>query len=206
MNYIELSDSELVVLLNQDNERAYLELYRRYKVPLTYHLFRVLRASDLVEEQLQEIFLMLWEKRKEIDPNKSISAFLYVSAINRTKNIFRRFFYEKKYKEEFLKSWADYEINEVQNWVDAKEAKQILHSLLSGLPPQQKKVYEMCKLEGYSYKEVSEKLNISETTINSHIRNANKSLKSRIKQFIQFNLLNLIPLSLGFYVFSEIFS
>lgn len=206
MNYVELSDSELVVLLNQDNERAYLELYRRYKVPLTYHLFRVLRASDVVEEQLQEIFLMLWEKRKEIDPNKSLSAFLYVSAINRTKNIFRRFFYEKTYKEEFLKSWADYEINEVQNWVDAKEAKQILHSLLSGLPPQQKKVYEMCKLEGYSYKEVSEKLNISETTINSHIRNANKSLKSRIKQFIQFNLLNLIPLSLGFYVFSEIFS
>jgi len=59
MNYVELSDSELVVLLNQDNERAYLELYRRHKVQLTYHLFRILRLSDLVEEQLQEIFIML---------------------------------------------------------------------------------------------------------------------------------------------------
>ena len=72
--------------------------------------------------------------------------------------------------------------------IDAKEAKQILYSLLSELPSQQKKVYELCKLEGYSYKEVSEKLKISETTVNSHIRNANKTLKSRIKHFIQFNL------------------
>ena len=188
MNYVELSDSELVVLLNQDNERAYLELYRRHKVQLTYHLFRILRLSDLVEEQLQEIFIMLWEKRHDIDPNQSVSAFLYVSAINRTKNVFRRMFYERRLKEDFIDTWADHEVNQVQNWVDAKEAKQILYSLLSELPSQQKKVYELCKLEGYSYKEVSEKLKISETTVNSHIRNANKTLKSRIKHFIQFNL------------------
>lgn len=97
-------------------------------------------------------------------------------------------FYERRLKEDFIDTWADHEVNQVQNWVDAKEAKQILYSLLSELPSQQKKVYELCKLEGYSYKEVSEKLKISETTVNSHIRNANKTLKSRIKHFIQFNL------------------
>ena len=60
---VHLSESELVSLIHQGSEEAFMEIYHRYKDRLAINLLRVLKDSFLVEEVLQELFLMLWEKQ-----------------------------------------------------------------------------------------------------------------------------------------------
>lgn len=175
------TDEALVVLLNNDDERAFLAIYDRYKDELATHLIRLLHSSELAEEVLQEVFIMLWEKRHEMDASKSVPAYLYRSAINKTKNVFRKIANDNRLREEFLTYCRTANSNIVEEWMENKEIQQLLQTLLDRLPPQQKKVYMLCKLDGLSYKEVSEKLKISITTVNSHIRNANIFLKGELK-------------------------
>ncbi|TYR37870.1 sigma-70 family RNA polymerase sigma factor [Sphingobacterium phlebotomi] len=175
------TDEALVVLLNNDDERAFLEIYDRYKDELATHLVRLLHAAELAEEVLQDVFMMLWEKRYEMDASKSVPAYLYRSAINKSKNIFRKIANDNRLREEFLTYFRTANNNIVEEWMENKEIQQLLQTLLDRLPPQQKKVYMLCKLDGLSYKEVSEKLKISITTVNSHIRNANIFLKGELK-------------------------
>ncbi|PRD49016.1 RNA polymerase sigma factor [Sphingobacterium haloxyli] len=175
------TDEALVILLNNDNEAAFMEIYDRYKNQLASHLVRLLRSYELAEEVLQDVFIMLWEKRNEMDASKSVPAYLYRSALNKSKNMFRKIANDNRLREEFLLHFKVSSSNSVDEWIDSKEVKQLLNSLLDRLPPQQKKVYMLCKLDGLSYKEVSEQLQISVTTVNSHIRNANLFLKSELK-------------------------
>lgn len=175
------TDEALVVLLNNDDQKAFLEIYDRYKNELARHLVRLLRSYELAEEVLQDVFMMLWEKRHDMDASRSVPAYLYRSAINKTKNVFRKIANDNRLREEFLRHFTASGKNVVEEWIENKEVEQALYALLDRLPPQQKKVYVLCKLDGLSYKEVSEQLKISITTVNSHIRNANLFLKSELK-------------------------
>ncbi|MBD1424465.1 RNA polymerase sigma factor [Sphingobacterium arenae] len=175
------TDEALVVLLNKDDQKAFLEIYDRYKNELATHLVRLLRSYELAEEVLQDVFMMLWEKRHDMDASKSVPAYLYRSAINKTKNVFRKIANDNRLREEFLMHVSVANSNSVEEWIENKEIQQLLQTLLDRLPPQQKKVYMLCKLDGLSYKEVSEQLKISIATVNSHIRNANIFLKGELK-------------------------
>lgn len=193
---VNLTDSELVCLLNKGDQDAFMEIYRRYKRPLTMNLLRVLKDPDLVEEVLQDLFLTIWEKRSQIDASQSIAGYLYRAAVNRSKNIFRRMAYDQQMRNAVFAKIEENHTNAVEDWMDEKEIKQLLDDLLNRLPPQQQKVYRLCKLEGMSYKEVSQALSISETTVNTHIRNANRFLRGEIDRIIDpasvFHLLILL--------------
>ncbi|MBE8721702.1 RNA polymerase sigma factor [Sphingobacterium pedocola] len=193
------TDEALVILLNDDDEKAFLEIYDRYKNELAPHLVRLLRSYELAEEVLQEVFMMLWEKRHEMDASKSVPAYLYRSAINKSKNVFRKLANDSRLRAEFLTYFRSTDNNIVEEWIEHKETQQLLQTLLDRLPPQQKKVYELCKLEGLSYKEVSERLKISITTVNSHIRNANIFLKGELKN--QTELTSILYLTFIFIIF-----
>lgn len=178
--YGQFSDDDLVVLLGQDDHRAFMELYHRHKTPLTINLMRILKSPDLVEEVLQELFLTLWEKRATIDPDKSVGGYLYTAALNRSKNIFRTLAHDSRLRAEILRKLMSTDAHPIDEWIEAKEARELIDQLLGLLTPQQRTVYTLCKLDGLSYREVSRKLNITETTVNSHIRNANKLIRNKL--------------------------
>jgi len=58
------------------------------------------------------------------------------------------------------------------------ELKKVLGEAVSRLSPQQKKVYELGKLEGKKYDEIAGILHISRETVKNHMSEALKSIKS----------------------------
>ena len=56
-----------------------------------------------------------------------------------------------------------------------------LNRLINELPPRQKEIIILRKLDNYSIKEISEKLSISTKTIEAHLTAALKFLKERLK-------------------------
>src|SRR5690606_8488136 len=92
--------------------------------------------------------------------------------------IFRKMSYDRQMRSTLL-PMEQRIYTHVEEHIASQENKKILDSLLDKLPPQRRMVFTLCKLEGKSYREVGELLNISENTVNDHIRRANITLKQR---------------------------
>jgi RNA polymerase sigma-70 factor (family 1) len=172
-------EKDLLERLRDGDEYAFNLLFKKYNTPLTGHLLRLLKSPELVEDVLQDTFMSLWVHRTMVDVQKPVKAYLFQIAINNAKNLFKKAAHDEKMRAYFYPVLeAGYE--HIESKLFQEENKQMLNRLLDLLPPKQKTVYTLCKLDGLSYKEVSEKLGISESTVNSHILRANLFLKSHL--------------------------
>ena len=69
----------------------------------------------------------------------------------------------------------------LEEFVANDEKSVLLQNAINKLPPQRQQVFRLCKLEGKSYKEVSELLGISLSTISDHIVKATKSIRNDLE-------------------------
>ncbi|UAY55702.1 RNA polymerase sigma factor [Arachidicoccus terrestris] len=169
--------NELVALLKAGDQEAFSQLYHIYAPGIAGKILRLVKSKAIAEELLQDVFLKVWENRQTIDLDKSFRSYLFRIAENLVVDLFRRAAYNQKLlnylavnTSELYDPIADQELSQ--------EIKTRLLKALDTLPPQRKKIYVLCKLEGKSYQEVSELLGISLSTINDHIVKATKALKS----------------------------
>ena len=72
----------------------------------------------------------------------------------------------------------------IEETIDFKESRKILEQALAVLSPQQRHVYQLCKLDGCSYKETAAKLGISPHTVKEYLYNA----KQLVKAFMEANM------------------
>ncbi len=169
-------EKELLFRLKAGDHDAFETIYHIYKDRLIGNLLKVLKSRELVEEQVQDLFLNIWIGRDNIDPHKPFKAYLFRIAANMAKNVIRRAYYDIKMRAALLPV-EERMYTHIEERIASQENKEVLDSLLNKLPPQRRTVFTLCKLEGKSYREVSELLNISENTVNDHIRKANLTLR-----------------------------
>lgn len=165
-------DQELVRQLRQGNHNAFNKLYDLYKHRLFGNLYRILKDRDTVEELVQDLFMNVWKGRQQIDPERPFKAYLFQIAANLAKNSLRKAYNDQKMRTLMMAS-AEASYTHIEEQLFREENKAQLEQLLNQLPPQRKRVYMLCKLEGRSYREVSELLGISESAVNDHIKKAN---------------------------------
>ena len=83
----------------------------------------------------------------------------------------------------FIQSeFGDEEIHDsVNQFIDQKELRIAIEKALEKLPPRQREVYTLFKLEGLSYKEIQDRLNISKPAVNRLIQEAGKKMKEYLQ-------------------------
>lgn len=169
-------EKELLIKLSNGDKYAFEMIYYRYKYRLAGNLLRMLKSEELAEEVLQDLFLKIWDTRSAIDPEKSFKAYMFRIAENMVMDYYRKASRDQKIRERLMAS-ARESYSHIEEHIFDKENQLLLQSAIDLLPPQRKHVFTLCKLEGKSYKEVSEALGISHSTINDHLLKANKFLK-----------------------------
>jgi RNA polymerase sigma factor (sigma-70 family) len=81
----------------------------------------------------------------------------------------------------------------IEEGLHYRESESILREAIEQLSPQQRNVYQFCKIDGGSYKEAAEKLGISVHTVKEYLVKANKEVKNY--------LLNNLDASFGVLLF-----
>lgn len=175
-----IDERELLLLLKQDDEQAFVELYQRHSVRILKKIINLVKEEEIAKELLQDIFLKIWEKRKFLDPEKCFGAFLSRITENLVTDLFRRAAFEKKLMNHLVSVSTEL-YNHTEELMNYKEAKEILEQALDTLPPQRKKIYTLCKMEGKSYQEAGEILGISPGTVNDHMVKAGRALKKHYR-------------------------
>lgn len=159
------------------NEVAFRMLFDQYYKALFLFAKRYLTDENEIEDVLQEIFIMLWEKRDGLKDVQSLKAFLYVSVRNKALNILRHKKQIDKHQNEQLESMED-ESFYAQNLIDT-ETYRLLNEAIDKLPAQTQTVSRL-SLNGARNTDIAEQLNITTSTVKYHKQQALKLLKQHL--------------------------
>lgn len=184
----EVRQKELIRLLNLGNETAFNELYKIYIKPVYKKILFIVKEEEIAEELSQDLFIKIWQKRKEIDPEKSFKSFLYTIAHNLVYDYLRKVARDKQLLNRLMVNAVDYYLH-TEEVFQARETQKILTEAIEKLPPQGKQVFTLCKLEGKSYEEVSRLMGITVATVNSHMVKSSRFVKEYLYRNLDADLL-----------------
>lgn len=173
------SDLELMILISEDEDLAFAEIYQRYKGVLFLHAYRILGNEEEAKDILQELFTMLWTKRKSIVLNTSLSSYLYSAVRNRIFDLIAH----KKVEEKYISSLAWFmEEGEclTDQLVRERELSELIEKEITLLPPKMREVFMLSRKQNLSHKEISDVLNISDKTVKKQVNNALNILRERL--------------------------
>ena len=169
-------EKDILLDLIEGSKIAFEQIYSLYSRRLFARLLKLVKSESQAEEILQDVFLKIWENRRSIDPEKSFRSFLFKIAENKVYDFFRKVTRDKNMESQLISlSTANHTI--IESFMSGDENLTILQKAIEDLPPQRQQVFRLCKLEGKSYKEVSELLGISVSTISDHIVKGTKSIR-----------------------------
>jgi len=162
----------LVCALTQGSNEAFHQLYHLYKARLFAFILQMVSSHDHAEEIFQHTFVKLWEHRANIEPDKSFSAYLYTIARNNVYSFWRQCLHRKKL-EQSLAINSQYPTGpNLENEMADKDYLSYLYAILDHLPPRRKEIFVLKYLYNKSYKEISQRLHISEKTVDNQLQKA----------------------------------
>ena len=187
-DYSKSPDGELVVLLKNGSHEAFAILHERYFGLLyrhAFHRFTAFRSKQEVEDVLQDLFIKLWEKRVELDPNASFKAYLYTSLKNRILNDLAKQKVQQQYLDNLQHLLQQQDDNlTTDHIIREKELIALLEKEVNVLPPRMRIAFEMSRNQHLSYEEIAAQLNISPHTARTQVRNVLRILKVKFPHFI----------------------
>ena len=168
-------DSQLVTLLKQGDADAFEQVFYGFSDRLYYFAMRYLRSQHDAEEIVQDVFVKLWENRENLNENLSFSGYLFTIARNTIFNQNRKKVNEQAYQE-YVRSFLENSTSKTEDDLIYSDIKSMIDKVVEELPPQRKLIYKLSRESGLSYREIAEQLNLSERTVEAHIRLALKTL------------------------------
>jgi len=183
----EWDETRLVALLKEGSEAAYRQLVRRYQDKV----FRIAYGITLDREEsfdiCQEVFLQVFRSIASFQENARLATWLHRITINQALN------WKRKWKRRFR--WHHRPL-EAQSGVDSpemgsdaysperryreKELESRFKEKLGSLPEEARAVFVLKELEGLSYDEIAERLNIKRGTVSSRLFYARRRLKEAL--------------------------
>lgn len=168
----EISDQQLMELIRQDDRNAFDQIYKRYWKKLFMYAGKVVRDEDEAQDIVQDIFVSLWQRRREELCINSLSSYLHGAV--RYKGL--RYVRSNLTKHNYLSSLQNFfetGSDMLNEQLDVKELNLLIHDQIGQLPPKMKEIFILSRIEQLSHKEIAERLNISDKTVKKQI---NRSL------------------------------
>ena len=163
-----------------DDEAAYRDLFRLFHKRLQRFSFTFLKSLEQSEEIVSDVFIKVWEKRRDLESIDNLSVYLYVSVKNAA---LKQLLKEKKLASISIDD-LDVEL-ESMHWnpeeiLITAEMLQKIEGAIQELPPRCKIIFKLIKEDRLRYKEVASILNISVKTIDNQLALALKKINKAI--------------------------
>jgi RNA polymerase sigma-70 factor (ECF subfamily) len=173
------TEQGLVIQLRDGSRRAFSQLFSLYSQRLYFFAIGYLKSEKEAEEIVQETFIKLWERRNDLNPELSIHAYLFKIAFNFIRKRMIRLVREEELRHDLAGELADFD-DHTANTINYHFLLEHINHLIEQLPPRQKQILELRKLEGYSLNDISEMLGLSVKTVEAHLTASLKFLKAKL--------------------------
>ncbi len=179
-------DSKSKSELKKGNPEAFKEIFRILYPRMKGYCSLFVKNRMDAEDIIQECFIILWEKRADIDVNRRIESFMFVILRNRclnylkSQNLNLRQIPVENVKIEELQYL--YQLDFIKREEKSLEEQLIssFQEAVNDLPHRMKDVFVKCKIEGIKQKEVADELGISVKAVEKHISAAKEKIRCHL--------------------------
>lgn len=167
-------------------ERIFESFYHRLYSFINQYVY----DSDVTKNILQDVFLMLWEKKSILLDDSNLNAWLYTVAKNKALKYLRHKEYVTNHFEISLLKQNENTLNaSALDSIDTsefafREIEKIIERTLSSMPELVQAVFNMSRFENLKNREIAEKLDISEKTVEANITKSLKLLRVALKDYL----------------------
>lgn len=167
------TDSELVKESLKGNYDAYAELVNKYSNLVYAVAVSKTRDAYQAEDIAQEVFVKAWMNLSHLGEGEKFSSWLITITKNQCMDVLRK---KTRLKEEA----KGHELPESQELLHKSGLKELLWDALDTLEEKYRVVLVMNYITGYTAKEISSLLSISQSAIESRLRRAKENLKREL--------------------------
>jgi RNA polymerase sigma-70 factor (ECF subfamily) len=154
--------------------------------------YRFVGDTEEANDLAQEIFTAAYKNLKKFRGDAKFSTWLFQIATNRGKNRFkylkrRGYFANKGHNEEdddrdsLQRAIPDYSTNP-ETMLAGKQIQKIVQEAIDDLDPDHKEIVILRDIEGFSYDEIAQMLNLPEGTTKSRLHRARMVVKEKLKK------------------------
>ena len=183
------NNEKSVRLLKNDNGEYFEMVYKHYFAPLYSFATRYLVREE-AQGVVQETMLWLWENKGSLIPELSLKSLLFTIVKNRCLNRIGRQEIKSRIHESIVQ--AHEEQFEDPDFYFENELFQIFKESLERLPDTFRQAFEMSRMEGFTHKEIAEKLDVSPQTVNYRLGKALEILRADLKDYLPLFLILLL--------------
>ncbi|MBS0012280.1 MAG: RNA polymerase sigma factor [Bacteroidales bacterium] len=177
---VELYSEEDILEGCRRNKRKYQEiLYRKYARKMYGICISYTGDRDTAQDILQDAFIKVFGKIKKFQGEGSLEGWIRKIMVNTAIDYLRKQSREPNY---IADRDEDTEESYEPDAIERLKAKDVL-SLVARLPDGARMIFNLYALEGFTHKEIAEKMNISEGTSKSQFNRARKMLMSLLNRY-----------------------
>jgi RNA polymerase sigma-70 factor, ECF subfamily len=177
-----MEEQALLIELKKGSRKAYSILFNNYYKDLVLFGGNFLPNKSLCEDIVQNVFLKLWRDRDNIEIETSLKSFMLRSVQNNCLDELRHKVVIREH-ESYSMAYGILDNIDTENYILYSDLQTHLADALSKLPESCREAFEMNRLEGLKYREIADKLNVSERTIEVRIGKALRLLRNHLKEF-----------------------
>lgn len=187
----QISDKILVEQLASGSEKAFRCLFDKYHQDIFIFSKSILKLDSLAEEIVQEVFLKVWLKASELNPDLDFKSYIFTIARNLSLNSLRSAVNNRKLTEEIF--YMNSGLGKPSDQILLDEELEIIRiKAIESLPAKRKEIFILSRTEGKSYNEISNELGISINTVKVQMSKALDTLRKYIQIHGDLTLLILI--------------
>jgi len=132
--------------------------------------------QEMATDLAQDVFMKLWEKNDRFDASQ-VKGLLYKMAGDMFVSKIRRKAVEEKYQQGLVLRFSD---QTPQDDMEYKELKNRYEKALSLLGENQRVVFLMSRMEGLKYREIADRLDVSQKAVEKRMNQALAFLKQEL--------------------------
>jgi RNA polymerase sigma factor (sigma-70 family) len=185
-----LDEKQLITDLQNGSENAFRYLVELFQDKVFNTVVSIIQNLEEAEDVSQEVFIEVYESVQKFRGESKLSTWIYRIATTKALEAHRKKKATKRFA--FLTSLFGEDDEIVHHPVtfehpgvvlENKERASILFKHISQLPDNQKVAFTLCNIEGLSYQEITEVMQLSLSSVESLLFRAKTNLRKTLKDY-----------------------
>lgn len=175
----------LIKRIREGDEYAFEIAFLKYYAPLSRYIQKYVHSGDLAKSIVQEVFADIWENRTELDSDGHLRGLLYEAARNKALNYIKH----QKISEEYIKRARQqqddhYTLAKPFRDTPRKALLNATREAIENLPPKARRIFQLNRNEGLTYREIAGYLGISIKTVEAQMSRVLKKLRKSLSEYL----------------------
>lgn len=158
---------------------AFHNVFSEYYGQVKQFSYFVLKDMDAAEDVAQEVFIKIWEGRRNLSNVRNFKNYLFQISKNAVIDYIRResamFLRNNVFAGKLFASDDTFEDDFI-----ARETQDAIDEIVGAMPPMRRKVFILNRVDGKTNDEIAEQLGLSKKTVENHLHLALRELKEKL--------------------------